>query len=261
MKVGQKFVGSHGLASNEEDAEHDQHPFTAVGVMTPTGTVADRLILVSVESVWDVHGIEHGDEHHAEEHGHDNHADESALKPEVTALLVKYRSSYGALQIPALVNRQTEMQAAVPAIETARLLSLLGAGIDGARLFAWLLALTGGLSIFVALLNAASARQGDLALLRVMGATRRAVFGTILTEGLLTAAGGIALGLILGHGTLALAVSSFSQLGDIGINPFAFQLGEAVIILGVFVIGLLAAFIPAWRVFRTDLAATLARTG
>jgi methionine-R-sulfoxide reductase len=36
------------------------------------------------------------------------------------------------------------------------------------------------------LLNAASAREGDLALLRVMGARRGTVFGTILTEGLIT---------------------------------------------------------------------------
>lgn len=264
MKVGQKFVGNHGLGDGDGDASHDQHPFIAVGIMTPTGTVADRLILVSVESVWDVHGIEH-DEHeegHHEESHHEveGHADENVLKPEVTALLVKYKSTYGALTVPMMVNRQTEMQAAVPAVETARLLSLLGVGIDGARLFAWLLAFTGGLSIFVALLNAASAREGDLALLRVMGAKRSAVFGTILIEGLLTAAAGTALGLLLGHGALAVAVNSFAQLGDIGIDPFAFHPGELVIVAAVLGIGLLAALIPAWRVFRSDLAATLARS-
>lgn len=268
MKVGQKFVGSHGLGDGDGDASHDQHPFVAVGIMTQTGTVADRLILVSVESVWDVHGIEHDEQKkghekgHHEEAGHEDEgqADDNVLKPEVTALLVKYKSTYGALTIPMMVNRQTEMQAAVPAVETARLLSLLGVGIDGARLFAWLLAITGGLSIFVALLNAASAREGDLALLRVMGAKRSAVFGTILIEGLLTAAAGTALGLLLGHGALAVAVNSFARLGDIGIDPFAVHPGEFIIIAAVLYIGLLAALIPAWRVFRTDLAATLARS-
>ena len=82
------------------------------------------------------------------------------MKPEITALLVSYKSAFGAVRIPSMINRQTNMQAAVPAIETARLLSLLGVGIDGAQLFAWLLAATGGLSIFVALLAAASARDG-----------------------------------------------------------------------------------------------------
>lgn len=172
---------------------------------------------------------------------------------------MSYRSAFGAVRIPSMVNRQTEMQAAVPAIEMARLLNLLGVGIDGARLFAWLLALTGGLSIFVALLNAAQAREGDLALLRVMGATRGNVVSTVMSEGLITAAAGSLLGLLIGHGALAVAVSSFEQLEDLSINPLQFHPGEILIVTGVLVIGLLAATIPAIRVFRTDIATTIAR--
>jgi putative ABC transport system permease protein len=274
MKLGQRFLGTHGLEADESASEHEQTPFEAVGVLAPTGTVIDRLILVSVESVWDVHGIEHDHEedkahHDGEEHAdhkdHDHDAeaanltDRGELKPEVTALLVSYKSSFGAVRIPSMINRQTEMQAAVPAVETSRLLSLLGVGIDGAQLFAWLLAFTGGLSIFVALLNAASAREGDLALLRVMGARRTTVFGTILTEGLITAFAGVILGLLLGHGLMALAVRSFAQLDDLGFDPLSIHPGEWGIAAAVLGIGLIAAFIPALRVFRTDLAATLAR--
>ncbi len=281
MGLGQRFFGTHGLEADEGASEHDHAPFQAVGILAPTGTVADRLILVSVESVWDVHGIEHDhapEQHQHEkgeaEHDHSGHAHgkahdheaeaanltgRGALKPEITALLVSYKSASGAVRLPAMINRQTGMQAAVPATETSRLLSLLGVGIDGARLFAWLLAFTGGLSIFVALLSAASAREGDLALLRVMGAGRGTIFGTILAEGLITAAAGAILGLLLGHALMALAVRSFAQLGDLGFNPLAIHPGELAIAAAVLGIGLMAAFIPALRVFRTDLAVTLAR--
>lgn len=272
MGVGQRFLGSHGLAA-EGASEHDGHPFTAVGILRPTGSVVDRLILVSVETVWDVHGIHHdergeeaghhgavGPHEHAAEAHHGEHDEEGqTLKPEVTALLVKYRNAFGAVRVPSFINRQTDMQAAVPAVETTRLLSLLGVGIDGARLFAWLLAATGGLSIFVALLQAASARDGDLALLRVMGATRSRVFGTILIEGLVTAAAGAALGLILGHATLAAAVAGFDRLQEIGLDPWTPHPGELAIVAAVLGIGVVAALIPALRVFGTDLAATLAR--
>ncbi len=159
-----------------------------------------------------------------------------------------------------MINRQTNMQAAVPAVETARLLSLLGVGVDAARLLAWLLALTGGLSIFVALLNAASAREGDLALLRVMGASAGGIFGTILLEGLVTAAAGVVAGLAVGHGTLALAKGNFEQLQDIGIDPWRIDPGEIWLAAAVLAIGAMAALIPAIRVFRTDLATTLARS-
>jgi putative ABC transport system permease protein len=283
MTLGQRFIGSHGLTDEAAAGTHDHAPFVTVGILQPTGTVIDRLILTPVESVWDAHGIahdaagydhaeDHGDEHeHAEQHhatdAHDHAVEQpanlttrSGLVPEVTALLVSYRSAFGAVRIPSMINRQTALQAAVPASETARLLSLLGVGIDSIRLFAWLLALTGGLAIFVALLNAAQAREGDLALLRVMGAGRARIFGTIVSEGLITAAAGALLGLLIGHGALYLAAHNFIQLRDLGLDPWQVQPGELGIILTVLGIGLLAAVIPAWRVIRTDLATTLART-
>ena len=279
MKLGQRFVGTHGLEESSEAGEHEHSPFTNVGILAATGTVIDRLILTPVESVWDAHGIEHDHEHDADagkNHEHNDKAGHEAehehkpadattltergeMKPEITALLVSYSSAFGAVRIPSMINRQTEMQAAVPALETARLLALLGIGLDGARLFAWLLALTGGLSIFVALLNVAQAREGDLALLRVMGATRTNVVGTIMSEGLITAAAGAALGLILGHGAMAIAVSSFVQLEDLGVDPYKFHIAEIAIVAAVLAIGLIAAAIPAIRVFRTDIATTIAR--
>ena len=280
MDLGQRFVGSHGLVADGAAGEHEHSPFTTVGILAPTGSVMDRLILTPVESVWDAHGIDHDhhgtqahegedtDHHeagaHQDEHEYEHEAasltEHEEMKPEITALLVSYKSAFGAVRIPSMINRQTNMQAAVPAIETARLLSLLGVGIDGAQLFAWLLAATGGLSIFVALLAAASAREGDLALLRVMGASRVQVLGTIVVEGLLIAAIGAIAGLVLGHGILALARANFAQLRDLGFDPLALLPGEWGIVLAVLGIGFVAAIIPAIRVFRLDLADTLSRS-
>lgn len=280
MTLGQRFVGSHGLTNDDNAGHHDHHPFTTVGILAPTGSVMDRLILSNVESAWDVHGIDH--DHHEDEELHDHgfvaaghnaaaehHGVEDApatlmereqMKPEITALLVSYKSAFGAVRIPSMINRQTNMQAAVPAVETARLLSLLGVGIDGARAFAWLLAATGGLSIFVALLAAASAREGDLALLRVMGASPVQIFGAIIAEGLVIAALGALAGLLLGHGALALARKSFDKLRDFGFDPFTLLPGEGAILIAVLAIGLVASLIPALRVFRLDLADSLARS-
>jgi putative ABC transport system permease protein len=256
MGLGQRFVGSHGLAAG--GTEHEHAPFMAVGILQPTGTVIDRLVLVDVPSVWDAHGIQHEDAAAGE---HEDHAgDEDGMAPEITAILVKYRSAFGAVSVPGFINRQTDLQAAVPAVETARLLGLLGAGVDGARIFAWLLAATGGLSIFVALLQAANAREGELALLRVMGASRAQLFGTIVIEALLIAVAGCAIGLAVGHGVLALATGSFDTLREVGISAALLHPGELAIVAAVLGIALLAALIPAIRVARADLAVTLART-
>ncbi|WAC25070.1 ABC transporter permease [Blastomonas sp. SL216] len=274
-KLGQKFIGSHGLETGEEDGQgHDHAPFETVGILAPSGTVLDRLILTSVESVWDVHGIEH-DGHDEDSHDHDDghdhdeggvhheeHADEAAMpgmEPEVTALLVRYRNASAAMRLPSQINRQTALQAAAPAAEAARLLGLFGSIIEGARLFGWLLAMSAGLSLFVALWSATRAREGDLALLRVMGARPATVFGTILIEGLLIAAIGALGGIAIAHGLIALASASFPTLDELGLSALRILPGEGLILLAALAIGLVAALIPAIRIFRVDLATTLAR--
>jgi len=277
-RLGQKFIGSHGLETGEEDGQgHDHAPFETVGILAPSGTVLDRLILTSVESVWDVHGIEHedhdeaghdhdekhvGHDHDAESAQHDEHHEDAAMpgiEPEITALLVRYRNASAAMRLPSQINRQSALQAAAPAAEAARLLGLFGSIIEGARLFGWLLALSAGLSLFVALWNATRAREGDLALLRVMGARPSTVFGTILIEGLLIAAIGALGGIAAAHGLIALASASFPTLDELGLSAMRFLPGEGVILIAALAIGLVAALIPAIRIFRVDLATTLAR--
>ncbi len=271
--LGQQFVGSHGLGSGEGAGQHESEPMTTAGILKPTGTVIDRLIIVSVPTVWHMHGIGH--DHDGEHKEGKNHIHEDATKPDVndlatgaeriemqadvTALLVRYRNAMGAVSVPSLINAQAGMQAAVPAIETTRLLSFLGVGLDAIEMLGWLIAFTGGLAIFVALLNALDAREKDLALLRVMGATKASIFGTILVEGLLTAALGAILGVILGHSVIAAAAATSPRLQELGLNAFAFHPAELAIIAAVLGIGILAALIPAIRLFRVELTEILAR--
>ena len=274
--LGQKFIGSHGLGEDEDGAQgHDHAPFVVMGILAPTGGVTDRLILTSVESVWAVHGIgehEHeGGTCHEDEADHAHkHEEELAaplqsqtgtqgLEPEYTALLVTYRSAAGALRIPSMINRQSALQAAVPATETARLLDLVGASIEGIRIFAWLLAATGGLAILVALVGMVRSREGDLALLRVMGASRRQVFGTVMLEGVVTALLGALAGWAGAHTLLMVARASFPTLAELGLSPWRVLPGEMALVAGVIGIGALAALVPALRVYNLDLARVLAR--
>lgn len=260
-QLGQRFEGSHGMAS-DGGQDHDARPFQVVGVLRPTGTVVDRLILTSVESVWDVHGIAHDEATSEPGHEQETEAEHAAAgaqtpEPEVTALLVTYRSALAAVRLPNLINKQTQLQAAAPAVETTRLLALLGVGIEAVKGFAALLMLTGGLSIFVALYTALRQREGDMAMLRVMGAAPSAIFGQVLLEGLLLAAGGALLGLALGHGVVAIAAASFEQLHEIGLTAWRFEPAELVIVAIALILGAVSALIPALRVFRVDVASTL----
>ena len=70
LKLGDQIHSAHGLAENAHI--HDEHPFTVVGILKPSGSVVDNLILCDLQSVWDVHGIHHEEHDHEHEHDHDH---------------------------------------------------------------------------------------------------------------------------------------------------------------------------------------------
>lgn len=71
LKIGDSFAGSHGLTAGGE--VHSFAPYKVVGILAPTGSVLDRLVLTPVASVWAVH--EHHHHHHHDGDDHDEDAD------------------------------------------------------------------------------------------------------------------------------------------------------------------------------------------
>jgi putative ABC transport system permease protein len=266
LRVGDTFVGSHGLAPG--GPEHGEHPYTVVGVLEPTASVLDRVVLTPIESVWLVHGMEphahhEGGEHHYAEHdehvaedAEDEHGGERPL--EITSLLVRYKSPVAAVQLPLLINQESALQAAAPAFETARLLSLVGVGMDTLRGFGLLLIATAGLSVFIALSNAMQERRYDLAVMRTLGASRRQLFTQPLLEGLILASAGALLGILLGHVVAELLGRLVPEARSMGLSGWRWRFDEVYVLLLALVVGLVAALLPAIQAYRTDIAAVLA---
>jgi putative ABC transport system permease protein len=174
IQVGNTFVGSHGLGAGGH--AHAENPYTVVGILQPSGTVIDRLVVTDSASIWHVH----------EEH-HDDDAEEPPVSDDarqVTMALVRYKTPLAAMSFPRLVNTTTEMQAAAPAVEISRLLNMLGIGTDVLRAFAGVLLLTAALSVFIALWSAVRERRADLALLRMLGAPPAKIAALLLGEAL-----------------------------------------------------------------------------
>jgi len=75
LKIGDQIFSAHGLSADAH--QHDEHPFTIVGILNPAQSIVDNLILSNLASVWEVHGIAHSGEHiHGEHCDHDHdHAD------------------------------------------------------------------------------------------------------------------------------------------------------------------------------------------
>jgi putative ABC transport system permease protein len=250
--IGAQFAGAHGLGDGGE--AHDEHKYQVVGVLAPSGSVLDRLVLTSVESVWAVHAGHH-DIHDITDIASRMSDDEK----EYTALLVQYASPLAAAILPRYVNNNSDMQAASPAYETARLFSIIGVGVDVLRGFALVLILSAALSVFIALYNALSERRYDLAIMRTLGASPATLMMLMLFEGLLLAALGGALGIVLGHALAEVLGWMLREAQQIEITGWAWVDAEWGLIALALGVGVAAALLPAWRAYRTDIAGTLAR--
>lgn len=248
-KLGDAILGAHGLV--DSDDLHNDSPYTVTGILAPTGTVLDRLVLTPVESVWHAH--EHPDEDdHEEADSKEHHPDK-----ELTALLISYTTPLAAVSLPREVNKSTAMQAASPAFEVARLTNFMGIGSDMLQSFGWFLITLAAFGIFVALYNAMDERRYDLALMRSFGASSARLFRLVITESLIISVAGVILGIILGHGFTEAAAWWLKESKHIHITGAVFVPEEAWLLVLSLVIALLAAFLPALRVTRIDIFKTL----
>lgn len=256
LGIGSRFAGSHGLSAG--GGSHDATPFEVVGIAAPTGSVMDRLILTSLDSIWDVH--EHGAKTASPaprgSGATEKHVDENR---EITALLIQYASPMAAVSFPRRVNAESRLQAAAPALETARLFALVGVGVNALKGFAAVLMVCAGLGIFVGLLNALDDRRADLALLRVLGASRATVFLTVLAQGFALGITGVILGTVVGHAGVEWAGRAVEKVHRIAFTGWSWAPGEIWAVGIALGLSLLAGLFPAWRAYRQAVPELLGR--
>jgi len=248
LGVGDRFVGSHGLV--EGGPVHADSVYTVVGVLKPTGTVLDRLVAVNTESVWFVHEgkLDDPDERNVVD-----------AERQVTVALVQYASPLAAVSLPREINMKTDLLAASPAFESARLFRLLGVGADVIKAFGGVVLATAALSLFIALYRALNERAYDIAVLRTLGMRPSSIAAMMLLEALFLAVLGGALGLVLAHAMVAVLAWWMGTQDSLRLDAFAFSLDELALLIPALVAVLLAAALPSWRAARADISATLAR--
>ena len=260
LKVGDHFESAHGLT--KEGHAHDDNKYIVKGILKNSGTILDNLILTNIGSVWKAHETQVVDSSHHKLLFSPSHlvpsveAGDSLL--EITSLLIKYKNPIAAIQLPRMINTQTNMQAASPAFEMARLFTLLGVGADALLGFAYVLIFISGLSIFIALYNSLKERRYDMAIMRSMGANRGLLFKSIILEGSTLTFVGTCLGLILGHIVFGLFIYSMDAGQKTGFSSGVFYREELWILMGSILLGIFCSLLPAIQAFRVNIHKVLA---
>ena len=240
LQIGDTFYSAHGL--RDQTDIHTNKTFTVVGILEPSGSVIDQLLLTPMESIWQVHAEE-------------GEVSDPATR-EITAMLLKKRNPLAVLTIPNTL-RETNMQVALPAIEVNRMTQQFGLGTSALRAIAMLIMALSFASIFISVLDNIRARRHELALMRTLGGTPSTLYRLLLLEGGLLSIAGTALGLALSRiGMVVLGQMVESQfhydLGVLTVLPSEWMLSGAAIL-----VGLMASAIPARRSLKLDISRTL----
>jgi putative ABC transport system permease protein len=287
MHVGDDFYSTHGLEDNPDLAHDHGAPFSVTGILQPTGTVLDQLILCTPQTVWKVHEHDsttaeagaHQHDHASENHEHKTMPvvgiDTTTIQvltdtilaglraqpeKEITSILVKFRSrtNIQSLNLLRNINSNTGLMAASPALEINRLYAMMGSGTEALRYIAMLIACVAAISIFISLYTSLKERRYEMALLRVGGAGPGKLFLMIIAEGLWISILGLVLGLILGHLGMHMAGSLLERGYKYQFTGLIWIPEELWIIAGALLVGFLASALPAFQGSRIDLHRTLA---
>jgi len=268
LKIGDTFAGTHGMGAAGH--VHEEFRYRVTGILAPTHTVADHLILTTIATVWKIHAHHPGEQEGVAHTGHTAVQQHETATPseealhehppeeEITALLIKFRSPMGLIALPRMINETTDMQAVSPVLEMKRLLGLLGIGITTIQAIALAIMLIAGLSILTALYSRLIERKYELALARAMGASRLQLFFIILSEGMLLVIMGFIGGIVLGRVGLLLLEQGSGNTMHMQLVYFGFIPEEFYLLLITLGIGFLSALLPALRVFRINISKTLA---
>ena len=271
LRVGDTFTPEAA-----QDSGCDAHePFKIVGILAPTGTPNDNAIFVHIDGFYDMHSHDHGQEGSEEPKRYSAillMTKEKTIQPTGTmvdpnspdfnpANMLAERSfvNIGAMELPGLLDKTTDIQAVSPVREISNLLSNIIGNIQIVLLvLAVLVIVVAGIGMMVSIYNSMSERRQEIALMRALGARRLTVMTIILLESILLSLGGGVMGVFFGHILIGCIGPLISEHTGIIVRFWDFQLAEIVLVPGLVLLATMVGFLPAAVAYKQDVATSLA---
>ena len=255
--VGQEITLSHGVEATSLQ-EHDDKPFVVSGILEPTGTPMDRVIMISLEGIEALHidwinGA-------PPIPGFSMSADKTRsmeLQPSsITAYFVGLKSRVAAFRYQRNINeyRQEALSAILPGVALQELWRLVGSAEKALIAVSVMVVLAGLIGMLTTILTSLNERRREMAILRSVGARPGHIFALMVSESVIYAIAGTALGFAMQYGllfTLQPALQKYFGLYLTITTPGSF---EWLIAGGIVFSAMILGIIPAWRAYRNSLA-------
>ena len=228
-----------GHGEHEADAHDDHDEHEADGHADHQAAEHDH----------DEQEAESHDEHEAEHGEHESHDDAPSA---ITACIVGLEARPLLLLFQRFVNEYEPepLLAAVPGVALQRLWELVGVVEIGLLLMSVLVVVAGLVGMLAMLLAGVAERRPEMAVLRAVGAGRGLVFGLLVAEAVMLAAGGAVVGVIAVHAAMLAARGWVLERFGLALAAQWPGWFEVVVIGLVALTAALVALVPAWRLYR-----------
>ncbi len=254
MKVGDTFFSYHGLQFDESQ-KHDLE-FTVVGIFEPTNTPLDRALWTPLESYYRMPG--HSLYGSGKEYIPQQGVSIPDIHKEASAVLCNVRTSSG-LQLNAEINRHSkDLTFAWPVSTIILELFQNLAWVDALlALIAVLVFIIATLFIGSTLYQSMQQQQRDFVLIRALGAKRKHLSFIILGEAFIIALRGLLISFPMYSLILGFAATFLRATTGVYLTLWYWHPILLVAPIMVLIMTLIAALIPAMRVYTSDVAEQL----
>lgn len=256
-KIGDHIVLAHGV-STISLVQHDDKPFTVVGILKRTGTPVDRTLHISLQGMEALHvDWQNGVPARGAARISEDQARGMDLQPKaITAFLLGLKSKVATFTLQRQINEYggEPLLAILPGVALQELWGLMGTAEKALFVVSLFVVLTGLIGMLTAILTSLNERRREMAILRSVGARPWHIFGLLVAEAFALALAGVALGTGLLY--LGIAASQGYLQTNYGLflplaPPSSY---EWSLLGGILLAALLIGCVPAWRAYRQSLA-------
>jgi putative ABC transport system permease protein len=257
-RLGERIVVTHGITSSEGILDHDDKPFTVVGILRPTRTPIDRSLYVTLEGIEAMHiGWKQGApplRGLGVPAGRIKNAD---LRIEqITAFFLRTQARVQTLGLQRQINTFSEeaLMAVIPGVALSELWNGISYGEQVLKVVALFVVIIGLAGMLMALYTSLNERRREIAILRAVGVgPLKVMLLLVLESGLLTLAGSF-LGIGLVYSLVVVLQPLVEQQFGLHLPVKPLTAAEHLYVAGVVIAGLATGLIPAWKAYRNALS-------
>lgn len=258
---------AHGDHDHDHDAMgasgehiHNEHPFKVVGILNASGSPHDRAVFLPLQASWVLHAAET----RLKESPDLPPAREENLRPQemmINGVYIRCRSAAVIGEVFSELRATPGLTAALPKSQVDALFEIVGS-IDKIILaIAMAVLVSSGVSVMLALYNSMEQRRRQIAVLRVLGASRWKITSLVLTESAVIAFIGAALGAAVALIGMQVAAGALLARTGVVISPSIEPAWVLLVSFGAVMLGTLAGVVPAVSAYRTSVVRSLRPLG